>query len=146
MVNNPHPRTAATDLNIAPNQSVASGLIAFQRVETAPIMHRVNGIGTILLGRLSDPAISPARVKLLWLTLLFVPILPLRAYAVEGTVEGYRFYGEMGLWPFLKRYRWRVIAYLFTVLLEAALRAVFVISIALLIILPIAWLLGILRS
>jgi hypothetical protein len=105
-------------------------------------MSRRNGVGTILLGRINDSAIAPARVKLLWFTIFFVPVLPIRAYAVSGGISGYYFHGEMGLWTFLRRYKWRVFPYLLTAIVEAVLTAVFVLTIAALALLFVAWLFG----
>ena len=105
-------------------------------------MSRRNGIGTILLGRISDQEIAPARVKLLWFTVFFVPVLPIRAYAVTGGMDGYYFHGEMGLWAFLRRYKWRVFPYLITMLVEAVLGAVLVITIAVAVMYAVARLFG----
>jgi hypothetical protein len=138
----PHLIVASGRPTLPPAPNRPDGLTAFHPVETAPPMTRRNGIGTILLGRIRDPSLGSVRVKLLWLTILFVPVLPLRAYAVSGGIDGYRFHGAMGLWCFLNRYRWRVLPYLFTVLVEAALRAVLLIGLALFVSLFIAWLFG----
>jgi hypothetical protein len=105
-------------------------------------MRRVNGIGVVLLGRVADAAIAPARVKLLWLTILFVPLLPLRAYAVTGGSAGYYFHGEMGLLRFLRRYRWRVFPYLLTVIVESVLRAAILIALFVAVAAFVAWIFG----
>jgi hypothetical protein len=116
--------------------------LEFERVTSAPMMARRNGFGTILLGRISDPRIEPARVKLLWVTLLFVPVLPLHAYAVTGDFDGYRFHGQMNLLAFARRYRWRVLPYLISVVIEAILRAILVLALIAIAYLSVAWLFG----
>ena len=105
-------------------------------------MTRRNGVGFKLLGRISDSAVQPARVKVLWFTIFFVPVLPIYAYAVEGDWGGYYFYGQMNLFAFLRRYRWRIFPYLLTAVFEALLSAVLVISIAVAAVMLAAWLFG----
>lgn len=114
----------------------------FERVVGAPPMCRRNGIGFKLLGRIGDPAIEPARVKVLWFTFLFVPVLPIHAYAVEGDWGGYCFRGGMSLFGFVRRYRWRIFPFLLTVFVEALLSAAFVLTVTVAAAMLVAWLFG----
>lgn len=131
----PNPPTARP---VAPSRSLAP----FQPVGTPPPMSRRNGVGTKLLGRIGDPAIAPARVKLLWFTVFFVPVLPLHAYAVTGGASGYYFHGQLSLWGFLRRYRLRVFPYLLTAFIEAIFSAALVLTLAFLAYAVVAWLFG----
>src|SRR4051794_26860018 len=69
-------------------------------------MGRRNGCGVMLLGWISDPHLPIGRVKVAWLTIFFVPVLPLRAYVVSSAGPGLvRFLYEMDVWSFIRLYR-----------------------------------------
>jgi hypothetical protein len=82
-------------------------------------------------------------VKVAWLSLLFLPVLPLRVYVVAPGEVGYtRFFYETSVWSFVRVYRWRVLPYLLTVVIESLARALLVISIALVVMLGVAAIFG----
>jgi len=87
-------------------------------VEEAPPLWRVNGIGTTLLGWLHEPYL-PGTIKMLWFTVLFVPVIPAGVYVVTPTGDGYIFHYQMRFLGFLRIYRWRALSYYGTVWLES---------------------------
>jgi len=142
MADRQHLWSPSANLKELRSAGLTSAQDGFRAVEILPAMKRVNGVGTILLGWIADPALGDARVKLLWFTILFIPVLPLRAYAVTGDSSGYCFRGEMSLLAFLRRYRWRVMSYLITALVEAILRAALLLGCALFALLLVYWIAG----
>ncbi len=114
----------------------------FEPLTLPPRMGRRNGCGTILLGWMRDAELPGFIVKVLWLTILFVPLIPLRAYVVTPCRPGYRIHAEVSLPSFARRYTWRLLPYLITVLVESAARAALVIGLVLLVLAGLAYLFG----
>jgi hypothetical protein len=94
-------------------------------VQSAPPLHRVNGIGCALLGRKREIPGSALYFKGYWLTIFFFPILPLCFYVVSGGYPKYRFHAKMSIWNFVKTYRWSSITYLFSAFFDSILFFVF---------------------
>lgn len=61
---------------------------ALRPVQSAPSLWRLNGCGTIMLGRYYDPRIAPMFYSVLFFTFLLIPIVPLRIYLVSKTGAG----------------------------------------------------------
>ncbi len=70
----------------------------------APGLFRFNGIGTTMLGRFADAALAPAYFSILWVTLVWIPLIPCRIYLVSHPVDAkgkadtqmYRFHARIG--------------------------------------------------
>src|SRR4051812_36225066 len=75
----PSPTTQAV---VRPSSRVWAHL---RELDDAPPIRRINGCGTILLGWVRDADLAPHFVKVLWLTVFFVPVLPLRGYVVSSS-------------------------------------------------------------
>jgi hypothetical protein len=58
-----------------------------KRVHRAPVLWRFNGCGTTLLGRLRPSSHSPAYFTRLFVTVLWVPIVPLGVYLVTHSLD-----------------------------------------------------------
>lgn len=70
-----------------------------EAVNSPPKMYTLNGIGTRLLGRY-QPTQEGVYIATLWLTFLFLPIWPLRAYLVLPAPDGgWRFFGRTPIPP-----------------------------------------------
>jgi hypothetical protein len=75
-------------------------------VYAAPSLHTINGIGTMAYGDRDRDRETGTYVKTVWLTLLFIPVLPLGAYRVADAPNGgWYFIGKVPLsglakgWP-----------------------------------------------
>lgn len=67
-----------------------------QKIKRKPILRTLNGCGFRLGGALPYPYINGTRVAVYWITLLFIPIIPLSAYVISGDFRGpYKFYGKI---------------------------------------------------
>jgi len=81
------------------------------RSKKSPTLYTFNGIGATFYGRRDYDTDTQSYVTTHWFTALFVPIVPLAAYRVSDTgAKSYSIYGRVPLSPFLKRYRWAVLA------------------------------------
>ena len=58
-------------------------------IESAPPLWRLNGCGTIMIGRYSDPRIAPMFYSILFFTFLLIPIVPLKIYLVSTLGVGH---------------------------------------------------------
>jgi hypothetical protein len=58
-------------------------------VQSAPPLWRLNGCGTIMIGRFSDPRIAPMFYSILFFTFLLIPIVPLGIYLVSTRGVGH---------------------------------------------------------
>lgn len=69
-----------------------------------PSMFTMNGVGTMLYGERNRTA-DGTHITTLCLVVLFIPILPIRAYVVRREGTGWRFFGRAPLSPFAAWYR-----------------------------------------
>ena len=77
----------------------------------SPTLYTLNGIGATFYGQRNYDKETNSYVTTHWFTILFVPIIPLAAYRVSSTGgNSYSIYGRVPLAPFLKKYRWAVLA------------------------------------
>jgi hypothetical protein len=96
--------------------------------DTTPPLVRMNGFGFGLYGWLNDPALPAGHLKLYFITALWIPVIPLGAYAVDRDVNGFRFYGRMNLWGVVRTFRWRTLGLYLTALCEGALWVVMIVG------------------
>ncbi|HWR14157.1 MAG TPA: hypothetical protein VN577_04985 [Terriglobales bacterium] len=76
-----------------------------------PSLSTYNGIGTKFYGKRDYDAKTNSYITVHWLVLLFLPIIPLASYRVTDIgADLYRIYGRVPLTPFLRKYRWCVVA------------------------------------
>jgi hypothetical protein len=68
---------------------------ALHPVQSAPTLWRLNGCGTIMLGRYHDPRLEPRFYSVLFLTFLTIPICPLGIYLVSTDGRSYTFYATI---------------------------------------------------
>jgi hypothetical protein len=93
----------------------------------------MNGLGTTMLGEVRDPILSPAHFSMCWLTVLFVPIVPLGIYLVERpTDRTYRFHGSIEAREFAKLYPGKAAPLVLAAFVLGALQLAFVIGMVLL--------------
>jgi hypothetical protein len=84
----------------------------------------------MLLGSYSPRALAPLKLKMAWMVLVFIPVIPLgiavvRSDALEdlATKTHYTFYGSVRYSDFVRTFGWKAFASLLvSVLLSAALR------------------------
>lgn len=77
----------------------------------SPTLQTINGIGVTFYGQRDYDKETNSCVATHWFTILFVPIIPLAAYRVTSRGgNSYSIYGKVPLSPFLKKYRWAVLA------------------------------------
>ncbi len=94
-------------------------------IQQPPTLYRLNGIGVALLGRKREIAGSRLYFKGYWLTVFFIPILPLCFYLVSGGYPEYKFHAKMSVWNFIKTYKLGSIIYLFSAFFDSAMFFVF---------------------
>ncbi len=70
-------------------------------IKSAPALATFNGIGFTLYGE-RDREMDGSYITTWCFVVLFVPLLPLRAYRVERSGNHYRFYGSVPLSPFAR--------------------------------------------
>lgn len=100
---------------------VAHNFQSFLRpVSTFPVLFRWNGIGFGLYGRLSDPEIPQGYLKIYFLSFLWMPLIPLCVFAVDGADNGYHVYGRSSLWSVARFFKWRTILFYLSAWLEGA--------------------------
>jgi hypothetical protein len=76
----------------AATQARRSALAARLRdVRRAPVLLRLNGCGFALLGRLADEALAPSYLTMYWLTVFFMPVVPLAVYLIGNPEPAKRF-------------------------------------------------------
>jgi hypothetical protein len=81
-----HELSTAGAVGDAAAQARRSALAARLRdVRRAPVLVRMNGCGFTLLGTLADEVLAPAVLRMYWITLLFVPVVPLSVYLIGRT-------------------------------------------------------------
>lgn len=81
------------------------------RSKKSPSLYTLNGIGATFYGRRDHDPGTQSYVTNHWFTVLFLPIIPLASYRVsDAGANKYSIYGQVPLSPFLKKYRWAVLA------------------------------------
>lgn len=93
----------------------------------------------MLLGWITDDGIYPAKIKLVWVTLFFIPIMPLRGYVIGPLCQ---VKAEVSIAALFRIYRWRLTGYYATVLVESAARAAVMLLMFLLVGSGLYWLRG----
>lgn len=111
-------------------------------ITSAPPLRRVNGFGLGLYGWLKDPRLPAGHLKLYFLTALWLPILPVCAFAVDNMGGSFRFYHKLSLWEVIKAYRWRALGFYLTAFLEGAATLVFFVSLIAVVIYAVRWAFG----
>ena len=100
-----------------------------KEVKLAPPLWRLNGFGVGLYGWLHDPQIKCGFIKLYFISALWIPILPLRAYLVERHETGYHIYQALSLYGVCRCFGWRAVNLYITSIVEGAGWLIFVITI-----------------
>jgi hypothetical protein len=101
-----------------------------QDISSAPMLRRVNGAGFCLLGMLTDDLPKGYYIKMYWFTMLWVPMIPICVYLVdEPKGSYYRFFKRMSLSDFHSIYKGRLGRFYLTVLGEAVMGVVVVVSV-----------------
>ncbi|TIX50649.1 hypothetical protein [Alteraurantiacibacter aquimixticola] len=90
----------------------------FSSVSTPPPLFRVMGFGGGLYGWLHDARIPAGHVKLYFLTALWLPVIPVHAYAVTPVDRGFRFHASINLFNLVRAFRGRVFPLYLTALIE----------------------------
>jgi hypothetical protein len=91
---------------------------ALKPISSPPPLWRTNGFGVGLYGWINDHRLPVGFIKLYFLTALWIPIIPLCAYAVMRVENGFRFHNSMNLFQLLRVYKFRVVSLYATALLE----------------------------
>jgi len=90
-----------TTLGLPPLASVQAAL----KPTSAPTLWRMNGIGSTMLGSFADPRVLPAYFSMLWLTVLFIPLVPLGVYLVrDAGPRSFQFLGRIDATDFSRLY------------------------------------------
>lgn len=111
--------TKAPKLPTARNAELAKRL---RPLQGGPLLGRINGCGFTLLGWIKDEALHPCILKMHWLTLLWIPLIPLNVYAVvRDDVDQYRIYRRLSLFSFHRLYWGRLTKFYLTVAGESLL-------------------------
>lgn len=100
----------------------------FRPIAKVPAMGRTNGMGSGLYGKLRDDRLSQGHIKVHFVSLLWLPVIPLSAYVVDGFYNEFRFYWKVSLCNLVKTYKWRVIPLYLSALVEGAGLAVLFIA------------------
>ena len=78
-----------------PDEAADALLRKIQRIDSAPPLRTVNGVGVRLCGTLLIPGHPGVFISAYWLVFLFIPIVPLAFYVVSGGYPEYRFFGKL---------------------------------------------------
>jgi hypothetical protein len=111
------PAGAALDVAAQARRSALDARL--RDVRRAPVLVRLNGCGVALLGTLADELLAPAVFRMYWITLVFVPVMPLCVYLIGRTP------GAFGTAVVLKRLSLRDFHGLYRGRLGAFYRSVF---------------------
>ncbi|MFB3812672.1 MAG: hypothetical protein ACE14L_01060 [Terriglobales bacterium] len=77
----------------------------------SPSLYTFNGIGVRFYGRRDFDTKTKTYITVHWFVVLFLPILPLACYRVSDSGPNlWTIYGRVPLTPFLRKYRWGVLA------------------------------------
>lgn len=111
-------------------------------IHSAPPLRRTNGFGVGLYGWLRDEHVPGAHWKLYFVSAIWLPILPLCAYLVQSTGDGFRFYRRLDLINLCRIYRSRVFGLYVTALIEGIGWMMVFIAVMLAAVLFVGWLFG----
>jgi hypothetical protein len=118
--------TLSTDEQKAEVQEMQEGVhraSVFRDVDTTkrnPSLYTFNGIGAKFYGRRDFDQRTNSYVTVHWFVVLFLPIIPLACYRVcDSGPNLYTIYGRVPLSPFLRKYRWAVVALIGLLMLVA---------------------------
>ena len=89
-------------------------------IMSAPPLTSFNGIGVGLYGWLHESNIRHGYIKLYFVTLFWIPIIPLCAYSVDRTGDQFRFYRHMSLIGLVKTFGSKCIGLYFSSIFEGA--------------------------
>lgn len=110
---------------IAKLQETCQRAQVFREVDTtkrSPSLRTINGVGTTFVGRRDYDRQTNTYVTNHWFVILFLPIIPIASYRVsDAGGNSYHIYGCVPLSPFLKKYRWGVLAAVVLLLILANL-------------------------
>lgn len=70
-------------------------------IRSSPPLFGINGCGARLYGNSPFPPDPTRYFSILYLTIAFIPIIPLRRYLVQGSKNGYYFHGKTRWTPFM---------------------------------------------
>jgi hypothetical protein len=88
-------------------------------VDEAPLLWSAVGCGLRLVGWASEPAAYPWKLRLYCVTVLYLPVIPLRTYLASWEGERrYSFRAECGVIAFLWAYRRRLPRYALTMIAD----------------------------
>jgi hypothetical protein len=101
---------------------------ALKPVKKAPVLHRINGCGTTMLGRYTDTRLMPAFYSLRYFTFFGVPLVPLGVYLVSHPVTAngkpylysFSFHAKIRMVDFARTYRSGLAKLFASALFEAA--------------------------
>ncbi len=118
--------TLSTDEQKAEVQEMQEGVhraSVLRDVDTTkrnPSLYTFNGIGAKFYGRRGFDQKTNSYITVHWFVLLFLPIIPLACYRVSDSGPNlYTIYGQVPLSPFLRKYRWAVLALIALLILIA---------------------------
>ncbi|HKV90946.1 MAG TPA: hypothetical protein VJW20_00210 [Candidatus Angelobacter sp.] len=87
---------------------------AFHGVDASkksPTLQTINGIGATFYGRRDFDSATKTYTTNHWFVFLFLPIIPIASYRVsDAGSNSYHIYGRLPLPPWLKKWRWGVLA------------------------------------
>jgi hypothetical protein len=99
---------------------------SIESIQEPPPLRRINGFGAGLYGVLKDPSLSGIHLKLYFLTALWIPLIPVCAYAVSKINDKFLFHGKISLPTLWRLYRWRIILFYISSLIEGAFLLFFI--------------------
>jgi hypothetical protein len=109
-------QSATEQLTSAIGSDIAHLRGRLKKVERAPRLWRLNGCGTTLLGHLRMSSHSNAYFTRLFITVLWVPIIPLDIFIVAQNSRSYEFLGQMTPADFHGAYRADIARFYFQIL------------------------------
>lgn len=114
-------RTTSLDAQTSTFDLEQTGFLsAFKPLKKAPALGRTNGMGSGLYGCLRDKRLGKAHIKIHFVSILWIPVIPLSGYVVEGFYNEFKFYRKISLFSLIKVYKFRVVPLYFSALFEGA--------------------------
>lgn len=89
------------------NESIRVLLSRIERIDRAPVLRTVNGIGLRISGRILIPTVEKYYITAQWVTIFFIPIIPIKYYLVSAASEvggTYHFAGSVRFSHLLEAY------------------------------------------
>ena len=110
---------------VAELQEICHRAKVFRGVDSdkrSPSLQTINGIGVTFVGKRDYDRQTNTYVTNQWFVFFFLPIFPIASYRVsDAGRNSYSIYGRVPLSPFLKKYRWGVLAAVVLLLIFANL-------------------------